>query len=754
MAKRREETRPKEPDAQVAWWLEEIAAAKEREKDFRERGRKIIQVYSGAKSAETPFNILFSNTETMLPALYSAVPRPLVSPRFKSGASRASDSAMAGQRMLEYLLDTDIDGYETFDEAVGAAVLDALLPGRGVTSVKYDADIVPYEPYEDDGAEDEDEPSMRKASELVCLDSRRWDRVLFGYAAKWSKTPWIAYEDYIDRKEAERLFGREVANAIAYSKEEKGDDEGEKKPRLEGNRKMALVYQIWDKEGGRKIRYVSPNYPGGFLKVEDDPLGLTGFFNCPRPIRFIAKPSDQVPTALYVLYENQAAELNKITKRINVIVSAIKAKGLYDGALGEDLKKLMEADDTVFVATDSSSSLAADKGMDKTVWFWPVDKLIQVLLQLYQARNDAKQVIYEITGIADIMRGSSAASETLGAQQIKQSWGTLRLKRLQREVQRYARDLLRLMLEVAATKFSEETWAKVVDLPFATSDDRAKLEAIAQAGQAMMAAGAQPSPEQAQQLQQIQAELAKPAWADVLAALQDDQLRSYKIDIETNSTIEPEATEDQQSIAEMMNAMAQFLNGVGPLVAQGIMPFDAARAMLLAVTRRFRLGSEIEDQIKAMQAPQPKPESDGGAAAEAKVKQVEEAARIRETIKDAQHDLALKEAELKRRETVIALEKEVMQLRDAAAKASQSAEARVAKAARDRDTDAAISNMKAISDKVGSQIREFQLAATKAPGSVNKRDALDGLQKMHGEMIAAVNALTAAVHGTMRPMGM
>jgi hypothetical protein len=98
----------------------------------------------------------------------------------------------------------------------------------------------------------------------------------------------------------------------------------------------------------------------------------------------------------------------------------------------------------------------------------------------------------------------------------------------------------------------------------------------------------------------------KPKWADVLGALRDDMQRAYRIDIETNSTVEPEAAEDQKNIAELMNAIAQFLNGVTPMIESGVMPFQAAQAMLLAIVRRYRFGSEIEDQIKAMQQPQPK----------------------------------------------------------------------------------------------------------------------------------------------------
>ena len=71
----------------------------------------------------------------------------------------------------------------------------------------------------------------------------------------------------------------------------------------------------------------------------------------------------------------------------------------------------------------------------------------------------------------------------------------------------------------------------------------------------------------------------QPKWADVLGMLRDDTQRAYRVDIETNSTIAPEASEDQQQITEMMTAMGQFLNGVAPLVSKGVMPFQIAQSM-------------------------------------------------------------------------------------------------------------------------------------------------------------------------------
>ena len=63
----------------ISYWLKELGAAKKREKDFRKEGEKIISIYGGKMVKDTPFNILYSNTETLLPAVYSNVPIPVVS---------------------------------------------------------------------------------------------------------------------------------------------------------------------------------------------------------------------------------------------------------------------------------------------------------------------------------------------------------------------------------------------------------------------------------------------------------------------------------------------------------------------------------------------------------------------------------------------------------------------------------------------------------------------------------------------------
>lgn len=696
----------RDPAEPVRFWLKEIAAARRREKDYRKDGERIRSIYAGEKADSIPYNILFANTEVILPALYSAVPRPVVQRRYKDDDALGKAAAQAAQRALEFLLDTNIDGYETFDEGLKWVTLDALLPGRGVSTVKYDAEIG-YSGTDAAQASDEQpegeptapaaepatppEPTPVKKSELVCTDAKSWNRVYFGYARKWSKVPWIAYEEHIDKGEATRLFGVEIANKIEFTAGEADDEEDKKKKDDEdlGERKTALVYQIWDKDGGRKIRYVSPHYTDGYCKVKDDPLQLSGFYNCPRPLSLIEKTDDLTPTSLYSLYENQAKELNTLTVRINKLVAAIKARALYDGNLGEELDDLLDKADAMMVPTAKAGSLAAQGGLEKAIWFLPVDVLAKVLQELYAARERCKQVIYEIMGIADILRGASDPNETLGAQEIKTRFGSLRLKPKQAEVQRYARDLLRMMLEVAATKFSEDTWAKMTGLPYLT-----QMQA-AQAGAMAKAAAAQGQMQPAQQLQQ------QITWKQILDTLRDDIQRAYKVDIETNSTVEPEAVEDQKNISDLLTAMGEYLQGVAPLIQSGALPFEVAQTMLMTIVRRFRFGSEIEDQIKQMKPPAP---PDTGEA--------DKAAQAAKAVQDAQAKLAQTEQAAGAQAQKDAGTIQTLQLQLKEAQASSKLDA--------RSTDL--------------DVRELSLKTEKELFAMEQKQASDGLaQKVDGE---------------------
>lgn len=657
--------------AEATWWLRQFEVARRRESKFRKRGAHIQRIYANeAEDGEdvAPFNILFSNTETLAPALFSQAPRSSIERRNRDDDPIGKLASTAANRVVDFQFDTNREGYESIVEVGNAVVLDALLPGRGVAVVKYEAEFKPLaEPRPPDDEErgastakaksEEEPPAEYATNEQICYESIVWDRVLFGFAKKWKDVPWIAYEFFMTKRQVEKLLGEKVAEKLQYSLSnqsvEKDDERSrDRKEDHVGGDPTAQIYQIWDKAGGRKIRYLSPTYVDGMLAELDDPLNLSGFYNTPKPLQLVGKSWSLVPTAPYRLYQSQAEELNDITRRIKKLTQALKVRALYDGSMSGNLAQLFAQPENAMVPVDVASALATEKGFTNAIWFFPIDVVMQVLRELQLAREACKQTIYEITGISDILRGATQASETATAQQLKSQWGTLRLKKNQAEVARYMRDLQRLTVELAANKFSEETWAEMTGLPLVTSARRQQLEAQARMVQMMMieSTAGNPqvllNPQLLQQQQQLKAELQKPVWGDILQLLKHDAQRVYKIDIETNSTIEPEAAEDQKAIADLLGAVTQTLQGLGPLVVQGVMPFQAAQGLLLFVCRRFRFGSQIEDAILAMQPPKPPEEG----KAQAEQKQVE-----------MQKQQAMQEVEQKKSEASAALKEQGMQ---------------------------------------------------------------------------------------------
>lgn len=611
----------------VVTWLKRLGEARKTEKDFRKEARRVVSIYEAEKKEENEFNILFSNTETMAPALYNSTPRPRVSRRFKDESPKGKACALVVERLLVYLTDNGNPEYTDYDDLMKSATLEALVPGRGVTWFKYDATTEKAEnlaaaegaePPEASESDDEiDDPvAERVAYETVCGEEVPWDRFLHGAAKKWKDVPWVSREHYMTREELEENFGK-LGGLVPVAELEKtghdSDSDDEESSALAGM-KVATVYEIWDKVS-KKVLFISPGYKQAPLREVEDPLKLAGFLPCPKPLSFFAKITNLTPVPLYTTYESQAKELNRITVRINKLIAALKVRGMYDSTV-EGIGKVLAADDNVLVPAENVAALLSQgNALEKAIWLMPIEKLITVLQQLYLQRQQVKTVIYEITGIADIMRGSSQASETLGAQQLKNQWGTLRLKRSQKEVARYARDCLRLMAEIAVSKLSIETIKAMtgLDFPMMADKQQAQMQLQQMQGQAQQMAqmaqmqGQQPPAPQPPPPQLLAAASAF-AWEELLETLQNDMQRGYQIDIETNSTVDAEATDDKKDISELLNALSQFFNGVGPLVQDGTMPFEVAQQMLLAVTRRFTFGPELEDALKKMKPPEQKPD--------------------------------------------------------------------------------------------------------------------------------------------------
>lgn len=588
------------PQGLVRRWLCEWDLADKAESEWREEVEKVWELYKSKKPADNTFNILWSNTETLTPATYNSIPKPDVRRRFRDADPTGKVAATVLERALTYQIDQD-----DFNHTIQNSVLDIWIVGRGIIREKYEPVFGAMEPAssssEDDWLKTDEEPTEEVHEEIedekVPSVHVQWDSFRHGPGKTWNEVTWIGFKHCFTYEDVVRQFGEEFAKRVSFSAapvETNGHDE-----KVRSLYKTAEFYEIWDKTT-RQCLFIAPCYKEAPAHQVDDPLSLEGFWPLPRPAYAIQDTTSLIPQIPYKKYEQQAKELNRVTRRINKIVEALKVRGAYSAHLSE-VKKVIESGDNEMTAIENASEIANMGGLDKAIWIMPIDRLVQVLEGLYASRERTVQSIYEISGLGDIMRGVSNPHETLGAQQLKSQWGSLRIQNVQRELQRFIRDLLRIKAEIISQNFQPETLEAMTGIQLPTDQEKQMLQMKAQQMQMM---GAQVPPEEAQQLEKL---MALPTWEEVMALLQSDEMRQWRIDIETDSTVAETLTRDAQGMQESITAISALFANVGPAVQQGVLSIDVVKTLALSMARTSRMGQAVEDAVEQMQQPPPQP---------------------------------------------------------------------------------------------------------------------------------------------------
>lgn len=593
------------PTAEVKRWMVELSLAKKRMKGWRDKSKKLWDLYHGTSVSrkKNSYNALYANTEILAPSVYNTLPTPDTRRRFDQDDPIGKAVSEVIDRCLTFNAETT-----GFDTEIRADIIDMLITGRGISRVRYVPDLVQVGDTEQTGIEDEEtelgheaqegEQNEELAWETAPIEHVKWDRYLCGPGRSFKEIPWWAFKHDLTRAELEKRFGDAGAHiplngGPADAELQRDDSDG-----TFDLFKTAEVWEIWDQDT-RTVVWVSEAWLQGPLKVEKDPLELDHFFPVVDPIRAIEDSDTFEPTPLYDQYREQAEELDRISTRINKLITALKARAIYDPSLGSQVAELFRGDDNDLIPADSAiRQLYEAGGIEKAIWFAPIDRIIEVITALYKQREECKNVIYELTGIADIMRGSTDAAETYGAQALKTQFGMTRISRMQRAVQRYIRDLFALQAEVISKKFSPDTLMQMTALKLPTD--------------------AQIMPQRTQMLQQaimmkLQGQQVPPmppkptTWDDVIKTMRDDTLRTFRVDIETDSTIAAVQQEDAADLQAVMTAVVTLIKELGPLVQQGALPLGAFKALLGTVSRKFRMGSQVEDAFEQLQAPPPPP---------------------------------------------------------------------------------------------------------------------------------------------------
>ena len=567
-----EETRSKLELEQgtAQYWHIELNNADKTEEDWRRRGRKVIERYRDERNVDTygmgsekKFNILWANTETLKGALFAKMAKPDVRRRFPDNNPVTKDIARVIERTLAYANDV----YNA-NKPIESALEDYLLPGRGVVWVVYDPvfvkEMVQMEQINEMGERVIIEVEEERVAEQRCyFDYVHWE----DYRENPAKRP----ED-VSWKARRHLWTRDELKDKGFSNVEDipldwSPDSDEENYEAEEVFKRAEVWEIWDRVKYKRY-YVARNYDK-ILRVDDDPYELQDFFPTPTPMIAVRTNDTSVPIPEFTLYQDQAEELDRVTTRISNLIEGLKRRGVYDASVPE-LSHLANAGDNDFIPSENFSLLAQKGGLAGVFQQEDISPIGMVLQGLYQQRTQILEIIYEVTGISDLLRGNTKASETATAQQLKAQFGSMRMRKRQEEIERYIRDLFRIKAEIVAEHYEPEILQAITNI--------------------------QVTPE-------------------MIQIMRDDKLREYNIDVETDSTVFADENAEKQTRIEFLQAMGGYLEKAIAISNANPMLTPIAFQSLRFLVGAWKVGREFEEIIdqteqqimqqmqQAMQAP-------------------------------------------------------------------------------------------------------------------------------------------------------
>lgn len=644
-----EEKRPLTPtEKRVRAYWKEIERYKRATSAWMDEGKIIEQLYLDQDRLETSavrrFALLWANVETLKPAVYAKLPVVQCSRRYRDRDPVARTAA----ELIERATNTGFELYDV-DEVFQAVRDDRLLPGRGQVWVRYEATIEVDEGETLTGAQPQDldktkaeepKPSERLTDERFCVDYVHWADFGHNVAPVW-RDVWLVWRSvYKTKEEMATRFGDDIAAQVSYNakvpanlpdRQVTGDSSQETAD------EFCRVVECWDKRA-RKVTWITEGHQGA-LDDGEPPINFSAFFPCPRPCYATKTSRSLIPRPDYVFYRDQAKEINDLTDKIGNMMEWLIVKAFVPAApsrvadaIEETLRESSNRE--LFTQVESWQEWTEKGGAGKLIDWLPLDMIIKGIQSAIAAREQLIQDVFQITGISDILRGQTDANETLGAQELKAQTGSRRLRNTKDDLARMCRDTGRLCAEVVAEKFEPETIAALTGYRYQPAPAPQPgvqviggnggpplLPAPSLPGASPMPAGSplpglpvpapvglpqavpgvpglpgptpptsvQPSPEDGPKL---------TFGDDVMDLLRDDRLRSFRIDIETDSTGQADDMAEQQRATEFVTAVGGFMEKAATAMQTAPELAPVMSEMLEFTARRFRAGRGLEETIE------------------------------------------------------------------------------------------------------------------------------------------------------------
>ena len=555
-------------------WYNTIAGYERAYKEWEARTDRIIKRYrDDSRTRNNPnarFNILWSNVQTITPAIFARLPRPDVSRRFRDNDPVARVASM----MLERALDYEITHYGDYKSAMSQSVLDRLLGGRGTSWVRYEPHIAGEaggmgEGMPEDGlqvTEDTDEAETeggiyREDQERIEYECAPVDYVYwrdFGHtiARTWEEVTAVWRKVYMTRPALVERFGEELGNKIPLdTKPENSKTFNEK---MGEGAFEACIYEIWDKTSG-EVLWLSKSM-GKILDTRPDPLKLENFWPCPKPLYATLTTDKLEPIPDFVLYQDQAKQLDTLADRIDGFINALKVRGVYDASEPSLARLFSEGENNTLIPVKNYAAFSEKGGMMGAINLVDIAPIAQALQMSYQAMDQVKNQIYEIMGIADIQRGQTDPSETLGAQIIKSNNAAGRLKTMQHAVVDFATELLSIKAQIICNHFTDDTIVKISGAMQLSPQDQALIP-------------------------------------QALALLRNEAAKNFRVEVTSDSMIFQDEQQEKADRLEFLSAMGGFLQQAVPASQANPELTPMLVEMLKFGVTAFKAGKGLEGMI-------------------------------------------------------------------------------------------------------------------------------------------------------------
>lgn len=598
------------------YWKSQLTLAEDRRKDFLKAAEESINVYNSKKhvhifaDVERRINVWWYIINTLIPAYYSSTPKAEVLLKKRSGGIIHEMSSVILERNLQYQMDCEFN----FDQVGYNAALQFLLTGQGVLWARYkfeseieDAQMayiltpdgkfvdIENEEFEGDpetlvkgigGIYTTTVPVEKKSDEKAVLEVVNYDDYLCSDARNESEVEWRARRAFLTRKQAEELFGEDLASDLAF---DSFPDTIKKsfhrdRDKYEGK---AELWEVWCEES-EKVYWIQKGADKTIVQSGEPPIDFEKFYPC-SVITQSSNPDSVVPISDYTHVKDQVLEVERLTSRIHAMVQAIRANGAYDSTLGALVDQLFSGDLKMY-PFNNWPSYKSKGGLANSIEMLNIEPYVNALRVLQDSRNAALEQLYETLKVSDLLRGTSEQYKTATANRLENAWSSMGLIVRQNMFTKFISDGIANLGTIIASQFDEQRIMETGDA------DTLLLPLVPPAPSAPPMDPNMP-PEMQQQMAPPPvdpAQVIDSMKKQIMELLRNEDQLNYRIQIASDSMVAIDYAQQQQEGQQLLSAAGEFFNQMRSLVEQYPPLLDFSIQLFQNVIKRYKGGKELD----------------------------------------------------------------------------------------------------------------------------------------------------------------